>query len=51
MWVPIHFAVYQGNGIYYQRNGVSSIEVVSGEFFKNFSNVKIRYVTPSTGKK
>lgn len=48
-WVPVHFAAYQRNNIYYQRNGLSSIEVVNSKFFtdpKNYPNAKIRYVTP-----
>jgi hypothetical protein len=49
-YLPVHFAVYQGNGIYYQRNGASSVEVVSHQFFQNFSNAIIRYVNPTTGK-
>ena len=50
LYVPLHYAVYKGNGIFYQRNGNSSIEVVSEEFFTNFPNAIVRYVNPNTGK-
>jgi len=49
-WVPVHFAIYQGGGIFFQRNGASSVEVVNSQFFSNFPNAIVRYVTPSTGK-
>lgn len=49
-WVPVHFAIYKGNGIFFQRNGTSSVEVVNSQFFGNYPNAIIRYVSPSTGK-
>jgi len=49
-YLPVHFAVYQGNGTYYQRNGASSIEIVNSQFFSNYSNAVIRYVNRDTGK-
>ena len=47
IYQPLHFAIYQGNGLFYQRNGASSVEVVTREFFGNFSNAIVRYVTPA----
>ncbi len=49
-YLPVHFAVYQGNDTYYQRNGSSSIEVVNSQFFSNYPNAILRYVNKSTGK-
>lgn len=49
-YLPVHFAVYQGNDTFYQRNGASSIEVVNSQFFNNFSNAVVRYVNKTTGK-
>ena len=49
-YLPVHFAVYQGNDTFYQRNGASSIEVVNSQFFGNFSNAIVRYVNKTTGK-
>lgn len=49
-YLPVHFAVYQGNDTYYQRNGASSVEVVSSQFFQQFSNAIVRYVNQKTGK-
>jgi hypothetical protein len=46
----VHFAVYEGHGIFYQRNGASSVEVVNSRFFQNYENAVIRYVDPKTGK-
>ena len=47
VYQPLHFAIYQGNGLFYQRNGASSVEVVTKQFFGNFSNAIVRYVTPT----
>jgi len=49
-WVPVHFAIYKGNGMFYQRNGTSSIEIVNSQFFSNYPNAIVRYINPSTGK-
>jgi hypothetical protein len=49
-WIPVHFAIYQGNGQFFQRNGSSSIEVVNSRFFQNFPNAIVRYVNRTTGK-
>jgi len=49
---PTHYAVYKGKGIFYQKNGASSIEIVNSKFFLNpaYSNAVFRYINPKTGK-
>ncbi len=49
-YTAVHFAVYEGHGIFYQRNGASSVEVVNSRFFQNYKNAVVRYVDPKTGK-
>ena len=44
---PMHFAIYRGDGLFFQRNGASSIEVVTRQFFSSFSKAIVRYVTPT----
>jgi hypothetical protein len=46
VYQPMHVAIDEGNGHLYQRNGMSSIEVVTRRFFGNYSNAIVRYVTP-----
>ena len=43
-YTPLHYAVYQGGGIFFQANGISSIEVVNTTFFTNYPNAIVRYV-------